>query len=258
MRSLRRFILSAWLSYRALFTWLNPWGYISTRIVAPIILALVFGSLGRFAGTGTERPVVGGALFAVALAAVYGVALAVNNEREFGTLELRIASPEGQFATLLGKGAPHVLDGLLNGALTLAVAAAVFGIPVRAAVAAKLGAVGLVAAGSCMGIGLVAAAVGVRTRDTFTAPNMVEISLTLLSGVFVAPARLPLGLGNVSDLLPLHRSVEAGLHVLRTGRIDWTLLVHELLVGLSWGVAGYAFLRWMISQARRKATLRLL
>lgn len=258
MTAVRTFALSAWLSYRALFTWLNPWGYISTRIVAPIVLALLFGSLGRFAGTGVQRPVVGGALLAVALAAVYGMSLAVNNERNFGTLELRLIAPEGQLVSLVGKAVPHILDGMLNGAITLTVAAAVFSVPVGLGRIGPLALTGLVAAVSCTGIGLVAAAVGVRTRDTFTAPNVVDMTLTLLSGVFIAPTRLPLGLEHASDLFPLHRAVEAALHTLDTGQVAWSLLAQEVAVGLAWALAGYVFLRWMIRQARRRATLQLL
>lgn len=258
MTAVRTFALSAWLSYRALFTWLNPWGYISTRIVAPIVLALLFGALGRFADTGVERPVVGGALLAVALAAVYGMSLAVNNERNFGTLELRLIAPEGQLLSLAGKAVPHVIDGMLNGALTLTVAAAVFDVTIGLGRIGPLLLTGLVAATSCTGIGLVAAAIGVRTRDTFTAPNVIDMTLTLLSGAFIAPARLPLGLEHASDFFPLHRAVDAALTTLDTGQIAWSLLAQELAVGLAWGLAGHFFLRWMIQQARRKATLHLL
>lgn len=258
MTAVRTFALSAWLSYRALFTWLNPWGYISTRIVAPVVLALLFGALGRFAGTGVERPVVGGALLAVALAAVYGMSLAVNNERNFGTLELRLIAPEGQLVSLTGKAVPHVIDGMLNGALTLTVAAAVFDVTVGFGRVGPLALTALVAAISCAGIGLVAAAIGVRTRDTFTAPNVVDMILTLLSGVFIAPSRLPLGLEHASGFFPLQRAVDAALATLDTGHVVWSLLAHELAVGLAWAAAGYGFLRWMIQQARRRATLQLL
>lgn len=258
MSTIRTFLLAAWLSYRALFTWLNPWGYISTRIVSPIVLALLFGALGRFAGTGVERPVVGGALLAVALASVYGVSLALNNERQFGTLELRIMAPEGQLVSLVGKAMPHVVDGMLNGALTLVVAAAVFSVPIGLDRVGPLLLIALVTAISCAGIGLLAATVGIRTRDTFTAPNIVDMGLTLLAGVFVAPTRLPLGLEHAAAVVPLHRSVEAALHTLEFGGLAGGLLLQELVVGGVWGVVGFVFLRWMLTQARRRAALQLM
>lgn len=258
MRIVRTFLLGAWLSYRALFTWLNPWGYISTRIVAPIVLALLFGALGQFAGTGVERPVVGGALLAVALASVYGVSLALNNERQFGTLELRIIAPEGQLVSLAGKAVPHVIDGMLNGTLTLLVAAAVFSVPVGLDHLGPLLVTALVTAVSCSGIGLLAASVGLRTRDTFSAPNVVDMGLTLLAGVFVAPSRLPLGLEHAAAIVPLHRAVEAALATLESGRLAGGLLAQELAVGTMWGLVGFVMLKWMLKQARQRATLQLM
>ena len=101
MSAVRRFFVSAWLSYRALFTWLNPYGFVSTMIVFPVVLTLLFGAMGRFAGTGAARPVVGGSLLAAATASLYGLTLAVSNERDFGTLEIRVATPEGLLSSLL-------------------------------------------------------------------------------------------------------------------------------------------------------------
>lgn len=258
MTSIRTFALSAWLSYRALFTWLNPWGYLSTRIVAPVVLALLFGTLGRFAGTGVERPVLGGGLLASALAVVFGMGFAVNNEREFGTLALRLIAPEGRLVTLVGKAVPHVLDGLLNGAITLTVAAAVFAVDIDVAQVGPLLIIAIVATTSCVGIALVAAAIGIRTRDTFTAPNVVDVTLTLLSGAYIAPSRLPLDLDQISGVVPLHRSVEAALVTMDSGAIAWSLLLGELIVGVAWGMVGYAFLRWMFYEARKRGTLELL
>ena len=253
----RRLLEAAWLSYRALFTWLNPWGYVSSRIVMPVMLTLLFGALGRFTGTGTSRPAIGGPLLAVALAGLYGMTLAVANERNFGTLEIRAATPESFLEGLVGKAIPHVLDGLLNGLLTMVVAAVVLGVHVPAAAVGPLVAAGLAVAFSSASLGVLAAAFSVRTRDTFTAPNVFELVLTLLGGVFIAPARLPLHLGAASAVLPLRHGVQAALAALAGHGMAWQSLATELAVGFGWGLAGYAFLRWMLFDARRRATLQV-
>lgn len=258
MNAVRRFLLSAWLSYRALFTWLNPWGYISTRIVSPIVLTVLFGLLGRFAGTGTVRPVIGGSLLAVAVAAIYGVTLAVANERTFGTLEIRVATPEGLLTSLLGKAVPHVADGFLNAMLTLAVASAIFRLPFSLPDAGALMVAIVSVALSASGLGVFTAAVAVRTRDAFTAPNVADMLLMLLSGVFLDPSRLPLQIGDVSQVLPLRHGLDAALAAVEGTGLSWNLIAVELAIGLVWGALGYAFLRYMLWQARRRASLNLL
>ena len=258
MMTLRRFLLSAWLSYRALFIWLNPWGYVSTRILAPILVTLLFSAVGRLTPTGATRPVIGGSLFAIGLACVYGLTLAVANERDFGTLEILAATPEGQMATLLGKALPHALDGILSGCLTLAVVGTVFGVSIPVSFIGPLLLSMLAVALSCSALGMFAAAVAVSTRDTFTTPNLFELLLTLLSGAFIAPERLPLGAEALSAALPLRHGIEAALQTLDGAGISWDMLGMEVAVGAAWGVAGYAFLHWMMARARRHATLSLM
>jgi ABC-2 type transport system permease protein len=258
MTSLSRFILSAWLSYKALFTWLNPWGYIGTRLVAPVALALLFGSLGQSSGTGVERPVVGGALLAIALASIYGVTLALANERNFGTLELRVIAPEGLLSSFFGKALPHVIDGLIGATLTLAVAATVFSVAIPASSVGSLIAIAVVIGASAAGMGLAAGAVALVTRDTWTAPNLADLSITLASGVFVAPELLPAGIDIASTILPVRRSVEAALLAVQGSSVSWTQLLGEIGVGVAWGLAGAALVKWMLLTARRKATLGMI
>jgi ABC-2 type transport system permease protein len=255
---IRRFVVAAWLSYRALFTWLNPWGYLSTRIGAPILLTLVFGALGDAGPVGAQRPVIGGALRAACVAALYGLSLAVGNEREVGTLELRVLAPEGFLTSLAGKAFPHMVDGLLTATLTLTVGAIAFGVAIPPRAIGGLIIVGLIAVISCSGAGLFVAAIALRTRDTFTPAGILELLVTLLSGVFVEPTRLPFSIGWISEALPLRHAVEAALRVLNDAGVDWILLGRELAVGACWGIAGLGLFQWMLYSARRRSTLTLL
>jgi ABC-2 type transport system permease protein len=258
MAAIRRFWLAAWLSYRALFTWLNPWGYISTRIVLPITIALMFGAIGRQAGDSAVEPVVGASMLAVAFATIDGVNLAVANEREFGTLGAWLATPQRLVPSLLAKAVFHVLDALLGAALTLGTAVVVFSLRLPADAIPALAACALVAAASSCGLGLTVAGFSVRFRDVFTAPEIAEALLLVSSGAVVATASLPARLGLAGEVLPLTHAVRAVRAVVSGAPLPLGQLGAELLIGAVWGVFGYAFLRWMTAPARDSATIDLL
>jgi ABC-2 type transport system permease protein len=250
----QRFLVSAWLSYRALFTWLNPWGYVSTRLVSPIALAVIFGGLVVSKGGDPARVVVGGPLLAAAAAGLFGVSLAVGNERRFGTLSLWLAAPRSLLAGLIGKATCHVIDGLLGAVITGAVLIAVFGAP---GVWWPVLAAAVVAAMSGAGAGLVCAAMALRFRDQFTAPNLAYLVIALGSGVFVRPAALGPVAATVAPLLPANHAASAALSVMTTGHLDWPALGAEVLVAGAWGALGTALVRRSVTEARWAGTLEL-
>ena len=256
--ALRRFCLYAWLSYRGLFTWLNPWGYISSRLVMPIMIALLFGSLGRYLGTGAIRPAVGAAMLAIGLAMLYGVNLAVANERTFGTLSGWLLAPQSLLGSLVGKAAIHLLDAMVGAVLTLATAALAFSLKIPPHAVAPLLACGACATLSSGGLGLAVAAISVRFRDVFTAPNIADTLLLVGSGAVVAPSALPAHLGAVGAILPLTHAVQAAHAVLDGAPLPFSQLGLELLVGGLWATAGYIFLRWMMVRARQVAAYDLI
>lgn len=53
LNNARLLLLGAIMSYRALFSWLNPMGYLMTKVLAPIFQVILFVNLGMSA-TGTE------------------------------------------------------------------------------------------------------------------------------------------------------------------------------------------------------------
>jgi ABC-2 type transport system permease protein len=255
--TLRRFLLYAWLSYRALFTWLNPLGYVSSRIMMPVMVTLLFGSIGRHLGTGAARPAVGTAMLAVASATVFGINLAVANERTFGTFGGWLMAPQGLLTGLLGKSLFHLIDAMLGAVLTFGIAALAFSLRVPGSAIPWLLLCAACAALSSAGLGVAVAAVSVRFRDVFTAPNIVSSLLLVGSGAVVAPAALPAHLGAIGTVLPLTHAVRAANAVLAGAGPPVTELGLEAATGIAWGVVGYVLLRWMTIQARRAASYDL-
>jgi ABC-2 type transport system permease protein len=250
-----RFWRYAWLSYRGLFTWLNPWGYLSTRVIVPVMLALLFGSLGRYLGSGAARPAVGASLLAVAFATVYGINLAVANERTFGTLAGWLMAPQSLLMGLLGKAAIHIADAMLGAALTLGTAIWAFSLPLSGHQLLEVAACAACAAVSTSGIGVVVAAISVRFRDVFTAPNVAESLLLVTSGAVVSPGALPHGIGEAGLFLPLRHAVQAADAVVAGAALPAGQLGWELLAGLGWGAVGFGSLRWMAMRARQTGSL---
>jgi ABC-2 type transport system permease protein len=246
----RRFWVYAWLSYRALFTWLNPWGYISSRIAMPVMIALLFGSLGRYLGTGAVRPAIGAAMLAVGIATVYGINLAVANERTFGTLGIWLLASQGLLPGLVGKSVVHVVDGILGAALTFSTACLVFSVRFSGSAVPSLLCCAACAAVSSSGLGVAVAAASIRFHDVFTAPNVAESLLLVGSGAVVAPSTLPAHIGAIGTVLPLTHAVYAAHAVLAGAGLPVFQLGCELLIGTIWGTIGYGLLRWMTLRAR--------
>ena len=110
--SLRIFFVGGLISFRALFNWIKPSLYIPTMLGSPLFQILFFTYLGRFALAGESDAffIVGNAVQVCAMAAVYGMTMAVANERQFGTLGPLLASPANRLAVFLGRGVPVLVE----------------------------------------------------------------------------------------------------------------------------------------------------
>ncbi|GII65313.1 hypothetical protein Skr01_53980 [Sphaerisporangium krabiense] len=250
---MNRVLTHAWLSYKGLFTWLNPWGYLSSRIVRPLALGAVFVSLGGGAFADRERLLVGATLLTMSGSVLLGVGLAVGNERGYNTMGGLLAAPHRLPGTLVVRALPHVVDGLITTAMTAAIVAGLFGISLDAGqwlrLAAAVAAVGL----SGAGLGLAASSYAVRYRDVFLVPNLSQVALIGLSGALVEVEHLPEVLRWVSAVLPVHHAMEA---VAPGGGLAAGLAA-ELLVGVAWGAAGCALITWTARLARTRGSFDL-
>jgi ABC-2 type transport system permease protein len=88
LQSLRAFLTEIVLSYKALFTWLDPKNYTVMKFLAPLLEMTFFSFLGKFAAgeEGMRYDAFGNAIMAMGVNTVMGVVTAVGVERLFGTL----------------------------------------------------------------------------------------------------------------------------------------------------------------------------
>ena len=260
MTSLRVFAIGGLTSYRALFYWLTPWIYIPSLLVAPIFQILLFVYIGRNAGLESDEfYVIGNALQYAAIPCVFAMGFAISGERYQQTLGYILVSPARRLPLFLGRAVPVMLNGAFVAAFSLAVGGLLLAIDVPASALGPLALVVLISAVACTGLGLSGAALGLRVREVSVLGNIIFGLLLIFSGANVPLEELPGWMRAVSDVTPLTHGIEAA-RLLADGAslaaVDH-LLAQELLVGLGYGLGGYALLRFLEWQGRLHATLEI-
>ncbi|HZO96380.1 MAG TPA: ABC transporter permease [Gaiellaceae bacterium] len=257
--SLRVFLVGGLISYRALFNWIRPYVYVPTMLGAPLFQIVFFTYLGRYsqAGRGDAFFVVGNAVQVCGMSCVYGMTMAVANERWFGTLGPLLATPASRVAVFLGRGLPVFANGLLVSAFGFGVGAALldFRPPARTLPALLLTV--CVTTVSCTAFGMVLGCVGLRSKDFFFAANLAYFLILLFCGVNVPLSALPGWMGAVGRCLPLTHGIDAARRIAAgAGLADVSgLLWTELAVGAAYAAAGYLAFRALEWASRRSAVL---
>lgn len=241
----------ALLSYRALFTWLNPLGYLSTRVVRPVGMAIAFTALSAYYGAGAGRMIVGASVLAGTGAVVYGMALAVGNERTFGTLAIWLASPQNKVAAACQRGLPHLADGIVGGILTYLVCCLLYwSMPMPVASFGLLLVLGVLA---IFGFGMVLSGLALIVKDLFVGPNVGELVLMVLSGALIAPDRLPWFLRSASNVVPLSHLMRQVGSPRPTVAWDLPAIATEGAVDLAWFLVGALLLYGAARGVARRA-----
>jgi ABC-2 type transport system permease protein len=250
MSSLRIFFVGGLISFRALFNWIKPTLYIPTMLGSPLFQILFFCYLGRFALSTQSDAffVVGNAVQVCAMSCVYGMTMAVANERQFGTLGPLLASPANRMAVFLG---------LLISVFGFAVGAIFLDFRPAAGSVPELAFVVCVTTVSCTAFGMLLGSIGLYGKDFFFVANLAYYILLLFCGVNVPLAVLPGWMQTVGSCLPLThgikaaREVAAGAGLAHVSGLLWT----ELGIGAAYAAAGFVTFRVLEHESRRNAVL---
>lgn len=258
MSSFRIFFVGGWTSYRALFGWLSPWILIPTFIIEPVFQILFFAYVGRDAGVGDDSFfLIGNAIQFASIPCLFAMGNTISGERYSQTLALLLASPARRIPLFLGRALPVIVNGLLCSLIALALGALILGVSIPMSSLPLLALVVAVSAFSCTGLGMAAAALALRVRETAVLSNFVMGLLLIFCGVNVALPALPDWMAAVGRVLPLTHGIEAA-RVLVAGA-EWSqitaLVTTEALIGLVYLVLGLVMLRLFEVESRRSATL---
>jgi ABC-2 type transport system permease protein len=258
--ALRVFFIGGLTSYRALFGWLSPSIFVMTLVATPLFQILLFTYIGRTAELENDRfYVIGNAIQYVSIPCLFAMVNLIAGERYAQTLAFVLVTPAGRLPLFLGRSLPVVLNGAFVAALSFTLAALVLHISIPASAVAPLGLVILLASLSCTGFGLLLAGIGLRVRETSVLNNIVFGLLLIFTGSNVRLDRLPGWMEAVGNSIPLTHAIAAGRKVADGAAVDDVsgLLLREAVIGLVYGVLGYALLRYMETQSRRHATLEM-
>src|SRR6202008_301138 len=181
-------------------------------------------------GAGDAFFIVGNAVQVCGMSCVYGMTMAVANERWFGTLGPLLASPANRVAVFLGRGVPVFANGLIVSAFGFCVGAPLlhFRPPLPALPALAL--VVCVTTVSCTTFGMVLGSIGLRSKDFFFVANLAYFLMLLFCGVNIPLDVLPGWMSFFGRCLPLThgiaaaRAVAAGSPLADVAGLIWTEL----------------------------------
>lgn len=258
MRFLRVFFVGGLLSYRALFNWIRPSIYIPTMLGAPLFQILFFTYLGRYStNRGDGFFVVGNAVQVASMSSVYGMSMAVANERWSGTLGPLLASPANRAAVFLGRGVPVLANGLLVSAFGFGVGVVLLDFRPGWAAVPALATIVLVTTLACTAFGMLLGSIGLRAKDFMFAANMAYFLMLLFCGVNIPLSALPGWMEAIGRALPLThgimaaRRVATGSSLGEVSGLVWT----EVGVGVAYAAAAYVLFRVLERESRRSAVL---
>jgi ABC-2 type transport system permease protein len=257
---LRVFAVGGWLSYRALFGWLNPYLFVIILLVPSVTQILFFAYLGRAAGVEDDSfYVVGNALVAAAVPCLFGMADTITDERRTHTLSLLVVSPASRIALFLGRAVPVAVNGAIVAAFAFVVGSLILDVEVPLDALGSLAVTVLVTAFACTGLGIVNASLGLRWRESALLSNMLLYFLLLAAGVNVPLDLLPGWLSTIAQGLPVTHGVEAARELVAGSSLAGVapLLGAELLVGAMYATIGLFLVRLFEVEGRRGASLEL-
>ena len=256
----RIFVFGGATSYRALFNWVSPWILIPSFLVAPIAQIALFAYLGRSAGIESDQYfVIGNALQYAAIPCLFAMANTIGDERQQKTLGIILSTPAPRIPLFLGRALPVIVNGWLVALFSLVVGGWLFSIDVPASAYLPIALVSAVASLSCTGLGLVAAALSLRVRETAVLANVIFGILLVFCGVNVPLSALPAWMVSVAQWLPMTHAIAAARALadgVPLGDLRGDVLA-EIRVGVLYVVIGMSMLSFFEWESRRRATLEL-
>ncbi len=254
----RIFFVGGVTSFRALFYWLTPWIYVPSLLVGPIFQILLFAYIGRSAHLRSDEfYVIGNAIQYAAIPCLFAMSQMVGGERYQGTLSAILVSPAGRIPLFFGRSMPVVVNGAFVAAVALALGCLILGVRLPLSSIAPIALVVLIAAFSCTGLGLINAAISLRLRENAVLTNVIFGFLLIFTGANVPLDSLPGWMSTSAQGMPFTHAITAARRLADGASLGDVggLVGAEVLVGLVYGLCGYALLRGFEAQSRRYATL---
>jgi ABC-2 type transport system permease protein len=258
MNSFRVFFVGGLISFRALFSFLQPAIYIPSMLVAPIFQILLFVYIGRSASLESDEfYVVGNAIQYAAVPCLFAMIFTIAGERYQHTLGYLLVTPAPRLPLFLGRALPVVVNGFLVAIFALVVGGLIVGADIAASSYPALAVAAFVSAFGCTGFGLVGAGMGLVLREQAVLANIMFGLLLVFTGANVPIDDLPSWMQAVSGVVPFTHGIEAARQIVDGKALSGVagLLGTEAAIGLAYALLGYTAIRTAERASRRHATL---
>lgn len=255
----RLFWQGAYLSYVAMFHWLEPQVYLASKILMPISQIMFFSLLGMYASKTTDPTfyVIGNAIQMVAINGIFGVTMSVGGDRWSGTLPYLFGSPANRLTLFIGRAIVHVLDGALGAVLGLVWGVLILKLDLSHANLGLLALTIIITTFSTSALGLLLGCLSLITVNVMFINNTVYFLLLIFSGANLPLSQQPVWMQTISQFLPLTRGIASARLIIAGGNADEALplVAAEFLIGVMYIVLGYVFFRWFEFHAKQRGTL---
>jgi ABC-2 type transport system permease protein len=256
--SLRIFFVGGLTSYRALFSFLSPWIFIPSLLVAPIFQILLFAYIGRATGLESDEfYVIGNALQYASIPCLFAMTQTIAGERYQQTLGFILVTPARRLPLFLGRAVPVIANGFFVSVFALVVGSALLDVHVPVSAWGPLALVTALCAFSCTGLGLINAGLGLIVRETAVLSNIIFGLLLIFCGANVPLDELPGWMRTISDGLPFTHGIAAARRLADGETLGDVggLVTAEAAIGVIYVAVGYGMLRALEVLSRRNATL---
>ncbi|MGD6994120.1 ABC transporter permease [Sutcliffiella horikoshii] len=247
-----------YLSYKALYSFQTLRLFILFRILDPFMHYLFFATLvSAIAGPEyLSYVVLGNVVFYTGRTMMINFMSMFRGERQYGTLELNIASPTSTFVIISRKAIVPLLDGLFVFVVGLIIARLLFGIELPVEQFGHLLLLFVVTMFSLLSFSLLFACVSLLFSNVNLFLNFMIASFQVFCGVNFSVNLLPGPMEAVARVLPLTHSIEAirSIYQLEYNAIS-PLLLNELMVGAVYFIIALILVNVMERLARRQGAL---
>lgn len=250
------FFVQSYLTYRALFFWLNWPSYTGNVFLVPVLYITMLMLTGRFANSPLESDyyIKGMAAYSTPFILVWGITQCNYYERVTGTLAHVLGCSGNRWLIYWSRGTMHFPNGMFTVATSLVFAWLFIGMDFSATNWATLTASILLIGFSCTAFALAIGVFAIVIRDWLVISAGASGLLILFTGVVVPVDELPFHLNYLGNFLPLTHGVAAFREAF-LGAAPSAVgnhLLWELAVGICYGLLGYLFFRFVEADTRRR------
>lgn len=250
------FFLQSYLTYRALFFWLNWPAYTGNVFLVPVLYITMLMLTGRFANSPLDSDyyIKGMAAYSTPFILIWGITQCNYYERVIGTLAHVLGSSGNRWLIYWSRGTMHFPNGMFTVATSLFFAWLFIGLDFSGADWLTLVTSILLNGFSCTAFALCVGVFAIVIRDWLVISAAASGLLIVFTGVVIPVNDLPLFLPYVGKILPLTHGVTAfrEAFVGAPPPAVGSHLLWELAVGICYGLFGYLFFRFVEADARRR------